>query len=99
MPQFIASRHSRPAVDPRLEQGLRFAVLAGLLLSLLLPLRSNWFGFMPLWLLGMPLTAWWALHRFHLALPAAVSARRQRRVGGQARRRKPLARQRFLRAA
>lgn len=100
MPQFVASRHSRPLVDPRLERGLRMAVAAGLVLSLLLPLRSEWFGLTPLWLLGMPLTAWWALHRFRLPMPvAAVAARRRRRAGGQARRRKPLSAKRLLRAA
>ncbi len=96
MPQFASSR---PLVDPRLERGLRTAVIAGLLLSLLLPLRSDWFGLTPLWLLGMPLAAWWALHRFRMPWPAAVPARRRRRAGGQARRRNPLNRKHFLRAA
>jgi hypothetical protein len=74
------------APDPRLERGLRIAVLAGLALSLLLPWRSEWFGFTPLWLLGMPLSAWWALHRFRLPVrrPAAAASRRRR--GPQARR-------------
>ena len=27
---------------------------------------SEWLGWMPLWVLGMPLAAWWALHRFRL---------------------------------
>lgn len=99
MPQFVASRHSRPAIDPRLERGLRMAVAAGSVLSLLLPLRSDWFGLTPLWLLAMPLTAWWALHRFRLPMPAAVVARRRRRAGGQARRRNPLSAKRLLRAA
>lgn len=99
MPQFVASRHSRPLVDPRLERGLRMAVAAGLVLSLLLPLRSDWFGLTSLWLLGMPLTAWWALHRFRLPMRVAVAARRRRRAGGQARRRNPLSEKRLLRAA
>lgn len=99
MPQFVASRHSRPLIDPRLERGLRTTVIAGLVLSLLLPLRSEWFGLTPLWLLGMPLSAWWALHRFHVALPPVISVRRGRRAGGQARRRKSLSQKRFLRAA
>ncbi len=99
MPQFVASRRSHPVVDPRLEHALRTAVVAGLALALLLPTRSHWLGWTPLWLLGMPLSAWWALHRFRLPLSDAVSLRRRRRIGNQARRRKPLNRKRLLRAA
>jgi hypothetical protein len=44
---------------------------------------------MPLWLLGMPLSAWWALHRFALPRRAqmqAVPLRRRCRGSVQARR-------------
>ena len=50
---------------------------------------SETFGWMPLWLLGMPLTAWWALHRFRLPQRATVPElrRARRRPHAQARRR------------
>ena len=83
-----------------LDSLLRHAVALGLLAVLLLPAargQSHWLGWTPLWLLGMPLAAWWALHRFPLPLPQR--APRLRRRGPQARRRKALNRQRFLRAA
>ena len=97
MPQFIASRPVRSAADPHLERALRTAVVAGLVLALLLPAWSHWFGWTPLWLLGMPLSAWWGLHRFRL--PAPARRVRSRRRGVQARRHNPLMRKRFLRAA
>ncbi len=55
--------------DPRLDQALRLAVAAGALLTLVLPWRSQWLGLTLLWLLAMPLSAWWALHRFRLPAP------------------------------
>jgi hypothetical protein len=79
--------------DPRLERALRRAVLAGALLVLALPVargHSLWLGALPLWLLGMPLVSWWALHRFalpRLSPTGASSARARRRSGPQARRR------------
>lgn len=95
-----------PAIDPRVEEVLRYAVAIGAALVLLLPAArasSAEIGWLPLWLLAMPLTAWWALHRFRLprraadALPAPA---RRRRAGAQARRRvRPLARVAAARAA
>jgi hypothetical protein len=41
----------------------------GLALVAVLPAargHSEWLGWMPLWLVGMPLAAWWAMHRFRL---------------------------------
>lgn len=79
--------------DPRLECALRRIVLTGALLVLALPVargHSLWFGALPLWLLGMPLASWWALHRFRLPQlpqPARPIAYRRRRSGVQARRR------------
>lgn len=55
--------------DRRLELVLRRAVGSGALLVLALPVArgySFWFGALPLWLLGMPLASWWALHHFRL---------------------------------
>ena len=88
--------------DPRLESCLRRAVLIGVLLVLAVPAargQSLWFGALPLWLLGMPLASWWALHRFRLPLARATAApghgARRRRMGrAQARRRVPAPRRR-----
>ncbi|RDZ27379.1 hypothetical protein [Lysobacter silvisoli] len=89
-----ARRADADAVDPRIEQALRYAVAIGAALVLLLPAArafSAQIGWLPLWLLAMPLTAWWALHRFRLPLraqdPVAAAAPRRRRAGAQARRR------------
>jgi len=63
--------------DPRVLRCVRQAALAGLALVLVWPAMrgsSVWIGWLPLWLLGMPLSAWWALYRFRL--PAAWRARR-----------------------
>jgi hypothetical protein len=70
MPLFVPtpSRHEqRP--HPLLEQVLRGALLTGLALVLLLPFArgySSWLGWLPLWLVGMPAVAWWALYRFRV---------------------------------
>jgi hypothetical protein len=52
-----------------------------------------------LWLLGMPLSAWWALHRFPLPLQPLrrILARLRPRVQARRRRRAPV--WRFTRAA
>jgi len=78
--------HDRP--DAALDRVLRRAVLAGLALVLLVPLArasTDAVGWLPLWLVGMPAAAWWALHRFRL--PDAV-----RRMRPSGRRRAPQAR-------
>ncbi len=80
---------SQDRPDAGLDRALRRVVLAGLALVLLVPLArasTEVLGWLPLWLVGMPLTAWWALHRFRL--PAAL--RRLRPAA--ARRRAPQAR-------
>jgi len=74
---------------------LRHAVAIGAVVVALLPAARGFsptFGWMPLWLVAMPLCAWWALHRFRL--PArdtdeAAPLRARRRAGAQARRRRP----------
>lgn len=82
-------------VGPSLEDLLRLAVAVGAVLIVLLPAArgfSDTFGWMPLWLLAMPLSAWWALHRFRLPAREADDAgmqRTRRRSGEQARRRRP----------
>jgi len=67
--------------DPRPERFLRSAVILGALAVLLVPAArgtSDWFGFLPLWLLGMPLAAWWSVTGFPIPRFAAVLPRRRR---------------------
>jgi len=82
--------------DPRLDLWLRRCVWLGCALLLVPAMRghSQWLGWLPLWVLGMPLAAWWGLHRFRLpgwvGMPGGQSnqpATRRRRRGVQARRR------------
>lgn len=65
-----------------LDATLRQAVILGTLAVLLVPAArgsSEWLGWLPLWLVGMPLAAWWSLRGF--PLPAvAVRLPRRRRV-------------------
>ena len=65
-----------------LDSALRQAVILGTLAVLLVPAArgsSEWLGWLPLWLVGMPLAAWWSLRGF--PLPAvAVRLPRRRRV-------------------
>ena len=71
-----------------LDAHLRQLVILGASIVLLVPAargNSLWLGWLPLWLLGMPLAAWWSLRRFALPqlvlrLPPRrnVQARRQR---------------------
>ena len=74
--------------DPRLLRSVRQVALAGLALVLVWPAArgSNaWLGWLPMWLVGMPRVAWWALLRF--PVPRLAWLRLARRTGGQARRR------------
>ena len=67
---------------------LRQLVILGALAVLLVPAArgsSALFGWLPLWLLGMPLAAWWSLRRFPLPTLALRLPRRRR---AQARRRR-----------
>lgn len=93
-----SSRRSRPsqsraalseAPHPDVLRWVRQVALAGVALVLVWPAargHSEWLGWLPMWLVGMPLLAWWSLYRFRL--PAAVRNRQaQRRRGPQAHRR------------
>ncbi len=75
-------------MHPRhLEALLRQLVVLGTLAVLLIPAARGsvlWIGWLPLWLVGMPLAAWWSLRRFPLpkvtlALPTRRRAQAQRR--------------------
>lgn len=93
--------------DPRLDLCLRRSVWLGCTLLLLIPAargHSEWLGWLPLWLLGMPLIAWWALHRFRLPRWPSTQVTdlpyQRRRRGAQARRRsQPLVARRLPQAA
>ena len=68
-----------------LDSLLRQLVILGALAVLLIPAArgsSALLGWLPLWLVGMPLSAWWSLRGF--PLPALV-ARPHRRKGRPAR--------------
>ncbi|HET6430893.1 hypothetical protein [Dyella sp.] len=84
--------HAQATTLSRLESLIRRIVACGALLVLALPAArgsSAWFGALPLWLLGMPLVAWWSLHRFRLPQWPSRMARARRRPNAQARRRAP----------
>lgn len=60
-------RHRAEPIDPRLDGLLRHMIAIGAVLVLLLPAARGThaaLGWLPLWLLAMPMAAWWALHRF-----------------------------------
>ena len=84
MSRFSHRRDEAELPDPRVLRCVRQATLAGLALVLVWPAMrgsSVWIGWLPLWLVGMPLTAWWALYRFRL--PVAWRNRRQHAGGRQ----------------
>ena len=65
----------------QLDSALRHAVILGTLAVLLIPAArgsSQWLGWLPLWLVGMPLTAWWSLRRVPLPQLAMRMPRRRR---------------------
>jgi len=92
----FASQQTTATPDPRVLRPVRQIALAGLALVLVWPAargHSEWLGWWPLWLVGMPMTAWWALHRFRLPVPAAAAGARP----VTRRRRQPQARRRLVR--
>ncbi len=91
-PRLEMPRHPVERPDPRLVRWLVRWLVFGVVAMVLVPAARGslpWIGWAPLWLLGMPLSAWWALHRFPLPRwprrPAGMAPRR--RPGMQARRR------------
>lgn len=78
------------APDPRLLQLVRRVSAAAVCLVLILPIARQtnvWVGWLPLWLLAMPLLSWWSLHRFRLCgLPQTAAGIPRRRSRIQARR-------------
>ena len=69
---------------------LRQAVTLGTLAVLLIPAArgsSEWFGWLPLWLVGMPLAAWWSLRGFPVpALAVRMPHRRRAQASRRTRR-------------
>ena len=64
-----------------LDHLLRQVVILGALAVLLIPAArgsSALIGWLPLWLMGMPLAAWWSLRRFPLPRVALQMPRRRR---------------------
>lgn len=108
MPKLVFREDTAVPADPQLERAVRLVLLTGLALVLLLPAargQSDWLGWMPLWLVGMPAVALWSLHRFRLPLRKAGARNdslqpvRRRRPGMQARRRSMPAVKRLPQAA
>lgn len=76
--------------------------MAGVALVLVWPAargHSEWIGWLPLWLVGMPLAAWWALYRFRLPARWRHRALAPRRRGPQATRARRPSRVRWSQAA
>ncbi|MDQ3289089.1 MAG: hypothetical protein M3Q42_12715 [Pseudomonadota bacterium] len=78
-------------VDPRLDVLLRHLVAVGAVVVLMLPGARGehaLMGWLPLWLLGMPMVAWWALHCFAMpgcsGRPVRSASLRRPSAGGQA---------------
>lgn len=87
--QFPAGAHPRAQRRAHPFESVLWRMAAiGLALVLLVPaLRAQTaLGWPPLWLVGMPLSAWWALRGFPLRVPRAMHVPIRRR-GPQARRR------------
>jgi hypothetical protein len=64
-----------------LDRLLRQVVIVGTLAVLLIPAArdsTQLLGWLPLWLVGMPLAAWWSLRRFPLPRVALQVPRRRR---------------------
>lgn len=67
----------------QIEAALRQLLVLGIAAVVLIPAArgsSLWIGWLPLWLVGMPLVAWWSLHRFHRPQLGLALPRRRRRV-------------------
>ena len=78
---------AKPESRETLDRLLRQLVIVGTTVVLLIPAArgtTQLLGWMPLWLVGMPLAAWWSLRRFPLP---RVALRLPRRRPAQALRR------------
>ncbi|MGV8922494.1 MAG: hypothetical protein ACOH1L_03965 [Thermomonas sp.] len=78
-----------------LDRLLRQVVILGTLAVLLIPAArgsSALIGWLPLWLMGMPVAAWWSLRRFPLPRVALQMPRRRRAQALRRSRARPVAR-------
>ncbi len=78
-----------------LDRLLRQVVILGTLAVLLIPAArgsSALIGWLPLWLMGMPVAAWWSLRRFPLPRVALQMPRRRRAQAFRRSRARPVAR-------
>jgi len=103
-PNLLPAARLRPDAlsDRRLQSATRQLLIIGSALVLLLPMargHSEWLGWLPLWLVGMPAAAWWALLGFRLPMPGLPRRATRRRAHPQARRRRMAADTRLPRAA
>ena len=81
MNQFDHSYSHDSLSSGALDRLLRQVVILGALAVLLIPAArgsSAFIGWLPLWLMGMPLAAWWSLRRFPLPRVALQMPRRRR---------------------
>ena len=72
---------ARTDTHEALDRLLRQVVIVGTLCVLLVPAargNTQLLGWLPLWLVGMPLAAWWSLRRFPLPHVALKMPRRRR---------------------
>ncbi len=72
---------TRSDTHEELDRLLRQIVIIGTVAILLIPAArgsSDLFGWLPLWLVGMPLAAWWSLRRFPLPQLTIQMPRRRR---------------------
>ena len=79
--------HTSPSSRPAIDRWLLQALVAGVSVSLLLPfaqVNTEAFGWLPIWLVGLPLSAWLGWHGLNKvgAMPASVAAvaRSRRRI-------------------
>jgi len=103
-PNLLPAARPRPDAlsDRRLRCAARQLLVIGIALVLLFPMargHSEWLGWLPLWLVGMPAVAWWALLGFQVPMPSLPLRTARRRAHPQARRHRMAAGARLPRAA
>ena len=75
------SQNAQPDSHQFLDRLLRQVVIVGTIAVLLIPAArgsTQLLGWLPLWLMGMPLAAWWSLRRFPLPRVVLQMPRRRR---------------------
>lgn len=103
-PNLLPAARLRPddPSDRRLQSATRQLLIIGIAAVMLFPMardHSEWLGWLPLWLVGMPAAAWWALLGCRLPMPSLPLRTTRRRAYPQARRRRMAAGLRLPRVA